>query len=87
MDGANSVSRLLFVDDLLCISKMNTRSIFTISIVLSEFGTFSGLQSNAMKSGVYFSITYPNKEELASLLGFLTLPLPFTYLGMLFVGW
>lgn len=84
--GASLALHILFADDMICISKVNKKSMETISSILKEFSAFFDLQLSDTKSIVVFSKSCPNKHELFSMLGFPLGAFPLWYLGIPIVG-
>lgn len=55
-------------------------------MALSEFSKFSGLDANSSRGSVSYSKVCTNTGVLHEVLGFLSKPLPITYLGLPIIG-
>lgn len=55
VNGATSISHLMYADDILIFSKANPKSLSSIKKILKEFTQFSGLEVNTQKRSATFS--------------------------------
>lgn len=55
INGAKSVSYLVYANDVLIFSKANTKSLKAIKETLSIFSSFSGLEVNENRCDAFFS--------------------------------
>ena len=86
VNGATSISHLMYADDILIFSKANPKSLNAIKTVLEKFSLFSGLEVNASKSSSTFSKVCAENQSLHNILGYTVKSLPITYLGLPITG-
>lgn len=68
VNGAKSISYLIYADDILIFSKANLKSLKSIKEILDVFFKFSGLEINSEKSSVHYSKVVDSYLELKILL-------------------
>lgn len=81
VNGARSVSQLIYADDVLIFSEVNPISMKIINKVLSTFSKFASLTVNSDKSNAYYSKAAQDLHHIHEAFGFASKPLPLTYLG------
>ena len=81
-DAHNSVSHLMFADDMLVFLKASKTSMLTLCTMLEDLKQNTELTINNQQSNVYFSKGCTNREELKAIIGFTEGVMPTKYLGM-----
>lgn len=76
------VCHLLFVDDLLILSKESVLSAMNIKDTLILFGSYYGLHANITKSFIIFSQSCENNNEILTIFRFQESSFPIQYLGL-----
>lgn len=86
MAGVVVESRLSYVDDVLIFCQASAKSFSKLNLVIEDFYRFSGLSVNLGNSHVAFSKSISNRSQLAGILDFPCMELPFVYLGTPITG-
>ncbi|XP_073061666.1 uncharacterized protein [Primulina eburnea] len=77
------ITHLAYADDLLLLSRGDTRSVSMIMECLNNFGDMAGLRVNLLKSNIYMAaIDDRVRDEILQITGFSPGNLPFRYLGV-----
>ncbi|XP_073024427.1 uncharacterized protein [Primulina eburnea] len=77
------ITHLAYADDLLLLSRGDTRSVSMVMHCLNSFGDMAGLRVNLLKSNIYMAgIDVRLQDELLQITGFTPGTLPFRYLGI-----
>lgn len=83
VNGAQSISHLIYPDDVIIFSKANAKSLAAIKASLEKFSAFLGLEIYTLKSSVVFSKAVTNYYSFQRGLDFPIASLHITYLGIL----
>lgn len=86
IEGAQSISHLIFVDDVLIFTKANKKSLETLRSILKSFSSYSGLNINQQTNASYFLKSVQSRQDLPSILNFPSKELPITHLEIPLVG-
>lgn len=75
VDYTSFISHLIYVDDVLIFSEVNTKSLNAIKKVLEKFSSYSGLGINSARSIMSLSKVCAEDQSLQNILGFSIIPL------------
>lgn len=84
--GTKSVTRLVFITDMLCFIKAYLKSIWTLRTILHELSQLTGMMINKDKSGIFLTKSYREDATLLAMLVFPSKQLPILHLGIPVVG-
>lgn len=82
MNGATSITHLVYVDDVLIFTKVNYKSLNSNKITLETFVKFSGFEVNSNKSSATYSRVCKDDQSLHNILAFSIKKFSISYLGL-----